>query len=104
MSDDTRGACTNACELRIRGYRSAALAYCGHSLRLDPDQWRLWVEYGSALFNEHRFREGVEAYLHALTLHPCSAWLWDRTGGEFYTQLRCREALKCYVVAGCLAD
>jgi tetratricopeptide (TPR) repeat protein len=103
MSDDTRETWTKALELRIGGHRSEALAYCERALKLDSDQWRLWVEYGSALFEGHRFREGVEAYLQALTLRPCSAWLWDRTGGEFYAQLRYRKALKCYVVAECLA-
>src|SRR5262245_8393742 len=81
-SDDKREAWTKALELRFRGCgQSEALAYCERELKLDPDQWRLWVEYGSALFAENRFPEGVEAYLQALTLHPCSAWLWDRTGG-----------------------
>jgi len=103
MSDDTSEAWTKALELRIRGYRSEALACCERALKLNPDHWRLWVEYGTTLFEKNRFREGVEAYLKALTLHPCSAWLWDRIGGEFCTQGRFRKALKCYVVAECLA-
>jgi tetratricopeptide (TPR) repeat protein len=104
MSDDTREAWTKALDLRLRGHCSDALTYCERALKLDPDQWRLWVEYGAVLFDERRFREGVEAYLQALALHPCSAWLWDRIGGEFYTHMRYRKALKCYVVAECLAS
>jgi tetratricopeptide (TPR) repeat protein len=104
MSGDTREAWTKALELRVRGRGSEALAYCERALKLNPDQWRLWVEYGSALFAEHHFREGVEAYLQALTLHPCSAWLWDRIGGEFSLQVRYQKALRCYVVAECLAS
>jgi tetratricopeptide (TPR) repeat protein len=99
MSDDTK-----AFDLRIKGYRLEALAYCKRVLQLDPNQWRLWVEYGSALFAEHRFRDGVEAYLQALALNPCSTWLWDRIGGEFSLQMRHQKALRCYVVAECLAS
>jgi hypothetical protein len=41
-SDDTREAWTKAFELRVRGYRSEALAYCERTLKLNPGQWRLW--------------------------------------------------------------
>jgi tetratricopeptide (TPR) repeat protein len=104
MSDDTREAWTKALELRIRGHHWEALACCERALKLDPDQWRLWVEYGTTLFEKGRFREGAKAYLRALTLHPCSAWLWDRTGGEFSLRSRNQKALKCYVVAECLGS
>jgi tetratricopeptide (TPR) repeat protein len=103
MSDDTREAWTKAFELRIRGYHSEALVCCEGALKLDPNQWRLWVEYGSALFDDGRFREGLEAYIQALTLCPCSAWLWDRIGGALSSQMRYQRALRCYVVAECLA-
>jgi tetratricopeptide (TPR) repeat protein len=98
-SDRTRECWGEAAELRLRGRYAEALAYCERALKLDPDQGRLWVEYGWALLGVGRSREGLEAFVHALTLNPDSPDRWVKYGTALLGEGRTGEGLGAFVHA-----
>jgi tetratricopeptide (TPR) repeat protein len=95
----TRESWRAAVELRLRGRYAEALAYCERVLQFDPDQGRLWVEYGWALLGVGRSREGLEALARALSLNPGSPDRWVKYGTALLGEGHAREGLGAFVQA-----
>lgn len=93
-----------AAEHAAAGEHAAAVDCYRESLQLQPDNPRLWCNYGAELSETGRGAEAEDAYRHALELEPALAQAWYNLGQLQQERGGDEEAERCYRAALALPD
>jgi len=93
-----------AAEHAAAGEHAAAVDDYRQTLQLQPDNPRLWCNYGAELSETGRGVEAEDAYRHALELDPALAQAWYNLGQLQQERGDEDEAERCYRAALALPD
>ena len=93
-----------AAELAAAGEHAAAADFYRESVQLQPDNARLWCNYGAELGETARAAQAEDAYRHALELEPGLAQAWYNLGQLQQERGAEAEAERCYRAALALPD
>ncbi len=93
-----------AAEHAAAGEHAAAVDYYRETLQLQPENPRLWCNYGAELSETGRGAQAEDAYRHALELEPALAQAWYNLGQLQQERGADAEAERCYRAALALPD
>jgi tetratricopeptide (TPR) repeat protein len=83
------------CALNSVGLYDKAIAHYDQALKIKND-WVIWSNRASSLYNLKRFEEALEACDKALTLETKEASIWGNRGNALYELSNYEEAIACY--------
>lgn len=95
---------TRAAEHAAAGEHAAAVERYRESLQLQPQDARIWCNFGASLGAAGLAAEAESAYRRALELDPALAQAWYNLGRLLQQRGRAAESERCYRAAAALVD